>query len=942
MKRSITTPPSSRAVALAAVALAAVFVAVLPAAAQADGRIVGAVLNGLTGQAVPGARVVVVETGTATTTDPDGLYRLTVAAGSYSLRVTKADFAEQRVVDVGVAGGRSVDLSVVLMPAAGGAAEQESAAFAEEITVAAEADTSTEAAMLAERRHAGQISDLIGSQEMAKTTGGDAAGVLKRVTGISLQDDKYVYVRGLGDRYSNTLLNGAKIPSTEFERKVVPLDLFPTDLLDKVRVSKSYSVDRPGDFAAGFVELETLQFPSTRTLAVGLSAGQDSAATGEPYLAYGSGLDFFGAGGQPLPASIPDADLLRFSPFTGLGFTTAELEGFGEQLVGLWQPSQGRSAPLNRGYKLSYGDTIGRLGLVFSASYGNDFGVRREATNIFSVTAAGGVVPESTYDVDYGEEQVRQSLLANLAYRLSPDHNLRLRSIYSTLAVAEGRELAGHYGDFATDIRDSRVSQQEQEVVNLQLSGDHYLGGVGAGGSLLEWQASASTAATDENRRQAIYRLVGGEYRLTPDAQSGFMYFNELSDDLVDSTVNWTTFLTAGRLNGALKGGLAYSTRDRDFDGRRLRFLHRGTFGIDLTLPPDQVFVPENIRPNGFEIEEITRPTDTYAGTHDVGAAYAQADLGRGRWRLIGGLRFEDSQIELLTLDRTDPSLAMVATELAETDLLPAFSVVYQMTPQMNLRGAFSQTVNRPEFRELAPFNFTHVLGGYAVTGNPDLESADISSYDLRWEWFPSASEVVAVSLFYKDFDNPIEAVVVGAAELRETFENAESARNYGFELEARRELGGLMPSLAPFSVVLNGTWVDSQIEIDPQTTILTNPTRALAGQPEVVGNAVLEWNRPGGLSVLGDSNVRLLWNYVGEKVAAGGALRLPDVIEEARSTIDLVWSPGLGALVPGLDLKLSATNITEEEYLWTQGDGELRRYQPGRKIGLSLGYRLY
>jgi hypothetical protein len=932
-------PAASRrrtAAAAAAVLLAALAVTP-PALAQSAGRLVGAVLNGLTGQPVPGATVTVVETGARTTTDPDGLYRLDVPPGAYTLAVTKGTFAEQRVADVAVAAGQSHDLSVVLMPAAGSGAES-NAAFGEEITVAAEADTTTDAAMLAERRRAGQISDLIGSQEMARTTGGDAAGVLKRVTGISLQDDRYVYVRGLGDRYSNTLLNGSKIPSTEFEKKVVPLDLFPTDLLDKVRVAKSYSVDKPGDFAAGFVELETLQFPNHRSGSIGLSVSQDSIATGEPYLTFGGGLDFFGDGGQPLPSSIPGPDLVRFSPFTGEGFTPAELEAFGEQLAGVWQPSAGEDAPLDRGYKLAYGDTIGRLGLVLSASYDNDFDSRLEETNIFSAALGGGVTPQSTYDAEFGEESVRQSALANFAYRLSANHNLRLRSLYTNLANAEGRFLEGFYGDFGSDIRDHRVSYREQEVVNLQLSGDHYLGGVGAGGSLVEWQAASSTAETAENRRQAIYReLTEGIFRLTPDAQSGFMYFNDLADDLVDTGVSWTTFLSSARLNGAIKAGVAYTAHDREFDGRRLRFFHRNVRNLDLSLPPDQLFVPENIGPNGFEVEEITRPTDRYDGTHDVAGAYAQADLGWGRWRLIGGLRYEDSQIELVTLDRNDPSLSEVQTELDETAILPALSVVYQLGADMNLRGAFSRTLNRPELRELAPFKFTHVVGGYSVTGNPDLESADIASYDLRWEWFPSASEVVAVSVFYKDFDQPIESVVIGAAELLETYENADSARNYGVELEMRREFGSFWPALAPFSIVLNGTWVDSEIEIDPNATILTNPTRALVGQPEVVGNVALEWDRRDW-----GSNVRLLFNHVGEKVAAGGALGLPDVLEESRSTLDLVWSQSLGGLADGLVLKLSGSNLTEEESLWTQGGGIFRRYEPGREIGASVSYSLF
>ena len=933
MYQRISTAVRQALIGAAALLLAA------PGTALADGRVAGAVLNGLTGQPVPGATVTVSGGAAATpgvgTTDPDGLFRVVLPAGTYTAEVAKNGFETRQVTGIEIVEGSTTDTSVVLIPLSGSEPGGAEAAFGEEITVAAEADRSTEAALLAERKQAAQISDLIGATEMSKTTGGDAAGVLKRVTGISLQDDKYVFVRGLGDRYSNTLLNGAKIPSTEFEKKVVPLDLFPTGLLEKVRVSKSYSVDKPGDFAAGFVELETLQFPSDATASIGLSVGHDGAATGDPYLAYPGGLDVFGDGGQALPSSIPSENLIRFSPFSGKGFTPAELEAFGEALVGSWEPATD-DADLNRGYRLSYGDTFGRFGVIVSANHSNDFDDRDEDRTIYRLS--GGVLtPDNDFDIAVGEEQVRQSALANLAYRLSPDHNLKLRSLYTNLATTEARRQEGFYSDFETNIRDFRLSYQEQEVVNLQLAGDHFFDAVTAGGSLVEWQVSTSTAETAENRRETIYReLLPGQFFLTSDAQSGFMYFNDLEDDLTDSSLDWTSFVAGERVNGSIQAGLAYTTRDREFSGRRLRFFHRDVRGLDLTLPPDQIFTVETIGPN-FEVEEITRATDAYDGGHDVAAAYAQADFGWGRWRLIGGLRFEQSEIELVTLDRNDPDLSEVQTTLDEDDFLPALTAVYQLTPKTNLRAAFSQTVNRPEFRELAPFKFTHVVGGFSVTGNPGLASAEISSYDVRWEWFPSADEVVAVSAFYKDFERPIEAVVVGAAELLETFENAEGAENYGVELELRRNLGVVARSLTPFTAILNYTWVESEISIDPATTILTNASRPLVGQPDQVVNAVVEWSRPAS-----DTNVRLLFNLLGDKVAAGGALGLPDVLEESRSTLDLVWSQGLGPWAPGLAVKLSGSNLLDEPREWTQGGEIFRAYDPGREIGVSLSYSLF
>ena len=364
-----------------------------------------------------------------------------------------------------------------------------------------------------------------------------------------------------------------------------------------------------------------------------------------------------------------------------------------------------------------------------------------------------------------------------------------------------------------------------------------------------------------------------------------------------------------------------------------LRFFLRNSFGLDLTDSPEELFSEENIGPN-FEIEEITRPTDKYLGDQEITAAYAMGDLSVGKWRFIGGGRFEDSQISLVTLER-GIGAGEVTTELDESSFLPAATVVYRLKNSQNLRFAFSQTVNRPDFRELAPFKYTHIAGGFAVTGNPELVSADIASYDLRWEWFPSSGEVVAASIFYKDFDQPIENVLVASAENLQTYTNAESAENLGVELEARRNLGSLAPALADFMVIANYTWVESEISIDPTTTRLTNPDRPLTGQPENVANLVVEWNRPEW-----GSGLRLLYNFTDDKVAFGGELGLPDVLEEARSSLDLVYRQDLGAWVPGLGLKLSASNLTDEDYEWTQGGETFRLYDRGVGYSASLSFR--
>jgi len=967
-----------------------------PPAAFADGTISGVVIDGYTGQPVRGATLVVDGTDISFSTGVGGDFRTTVPAGTYSVTVVREGFDAQRVTDVVVSDGSGADFAVVLLPSTGAEdidavaesappddispsddgiddavpgdidtavgdgsiGEETSGAagsggvFVGAITVEAAAEDSTQTALLTERRNAAQISDSIGAEEMTRNSASDAADVVKRVVGISLQNDKFVYVRGLGDRYSNTSLNGSKIPSTEFDKKVVPLDLYPAGLLDKVKVSKSYTVDKPGDFAAGLVEMETLDFPLRQTASVGFSAGSHSETTGKTFGTYAGGLGFRGSGGQPLPGNLPQNSLTRRNPLTGEGYTPEELQVFGLEILNQgpdWTADGGAprspfdgsagNAPLDTGLNASYGNTFGRFGLVLSGTYDHDCRTVVADQNFYrySTASLNNQYLADDYQFNTDVEKITNGMVANLAYRFTDNHNISLRTVFSNIAAAETRLQTGTSSDFGAEIRDYKVEYRNQKTTTTQLAGEDFFS-VGKLGSLLEWRAATSKATTDSDLRFSLYldRIDNGIFQLTDNAQSLFIYTNDLEDKLDDLATDWTTFLSGKKWYGSIKGGLAYTEHTRSFAGRRLRFKPRSTAGIDLTLPPEEILVPENISPTRYEIEEITRPTDTYDGDQTVAAAYAQFDWASGPWRVIGGVRYEASDIEVLTLDRQNPELPPITSIVDDRDWLPALSLVYKFNDAQNLRFSASQTVNRPEFRELAPFRFKPIAGGLEQTGNPDLVSASITSYDVRWEWFPSAADVIAVSLFYKDFTNPIEAIQVSGAALTETFQNALGARNQGVEIEFRRGLGDWAKALDTFTLIFNYSYIDSQIHLGPNT-IQTNLDRPLVGQPDSIGNAVIEWLNPSSSSM-----VRLLYNFSGEKVEFAGTNGLQDIIQQPRGTIDLVYRQGFHLLGVDWTAKFAGTNLTKEPFEWTQGGEIWRGWDPGRTFGISLGVNIF
>ncbi len=407
--------------------------------------------------------------------------------------------------------------------------------------------------------------------------------------------------------------------------------------------------------------------------------------------------------------------------------------------------------------------------------------------------------------------------------------------------------------------------------------------------------------------------------------------FNDLTDDVYDGAADWTLLLTGSGRSTLLKVGGQYTHRTRDFLSRRLRFKPTRSRPVDLTQSPEIIFQEQNIGQYGdFQVEEDTRPTDKYDATHDIFAGYAMVDIPiTTRLRFVGGARVESSRQEVITTDPFDPTIGVIPANLNNTDVLPGLNFVYRLSADQNLRAAVSQTVNRPDFRELAPFEFTDIVGGRAVVGNPNLRRAKITNADLRWEWFPpngiGDGEVVAASVFYKDFRDPIEKVVEATANFRTSFENAKGARNIGLEIEGRKSFGRYV------LLGLNYTYTNSEIELERGTAqVQTNLNRPLAGQSPHVANGMIEV-RNGRRDLFG----RVLVNYYADRISDVGVVGTPDILEEGRTTLDVVVTKTFGTWA----LRLTGTNLTDSGWLFTQGGEFQRAYREGRTIGLSLSY---
>ncbi len=907
---------------------------------ESGGTVIGVVYDATTGNAIPQVEVEVrgEVTVTAVTTIEGSFMIEGVPAGLYTVSYQSAHHQAVNVEGLEVLTGELADASTVM------SAKGEKTVVDVVSTVAA--SVATQEAMLVERKLAATVSDTISAEEIRGGTSSDAAEAIKKVTGVTTMND-FVFVRGLDPRYSSTTLNNALLASTEPERRVVPLDLFPANLIDSIRVQKTYAPDLPGEFSAGLVQVETTEFPTRPTLNVSYSVGFNSQTQGHTFLDYpGGGRDFFGFddGTRALPDGIPGDQ--RVDRFT---FNRDELQGLGRAFSNNWERTSRTLRRPAMSWNVVAGNTYGKLGLVGALTFSNSlqsiFDQERKyyfpnPDVVSGASNAGPPLLQSDFAYDESTESVRLGGVFNASYQFTPTHKLTLKNFFSRDSDDNTRYYEGFYQDFATDIRNQRLRYIERTITNSQVGGEHLFKGLG--NSVLTWAMAYSKATRDEpDLRESlqIFRPQSDLFVFFDDSQSAFRMFNDLDETILNPSFDMLIPFYKGSFSGAVKFGANYASRGRNFRSRRFRLNLRGARGLDLTLPPNELFVEENIHPRAFELNETTRVTDAYRGTRDVFGYYGMAEFNlAARWRLIAGLRFEDVDQDVTTFNQFLPNTSREPAPFDVLNILPSVNAIYSLTPKQNLRVGYSQTVSRPDFRELARFGFLNLVGGLQTIGNPDLVQTDISNYDVRWEYFPGGNQLLAASFFYKNFDRPIEQTMISAVALLRTFSNATAAKNYGFEFEFRRGLNFVSPKLREFAVSSNFTMVDSNINLEDvsKDVVLTSLNRAMQGQSRYVANVIAEWARP-----KARSTARFYLNYFSSRITDVGAFGLPDVVQDGLATMDFVYELTLRG-EGRWKLRFAAENLGNAHWRFAQGGETFLAYREGRTVSIGTSFRVF
>lgn len=824
--------------------------------------------------------------------------------------------------------------------------------------------------LLVERSKASGMVESFGAEQISKSTVRDVGDIVAKISGSSIVDGKFAVIRGLSDRYTSTLLNGAEIPSGNPYRRSVPLDLFPASMIDRVAISKSWTPDQPGGTGGGTIDVITKSFPAKPFVkaTIGTSFNEESNLRDDFLADPRSSMSMYALPSGPKMIDEQTFALTAAPPPPGPASTRetparaaqrAQQANTHQALLQNLGPADfagvSRSSPLNSVFNVSGGDTLflfeRPLGLFGGFNYGRTFkyldDIEISKSNNRNVVQSSGTEKKSNITTDYGAN-------INIGYRLFDTLELGFNFLHADTVDEEARHTTYDY--LSTPAGDTLEKWQlhytEREINNYQFRGKLELPQVAD--SQLDWVINqADTTQTEPDHRFMNYFLdAAGNPRLgdaglpTPTYPS--RYFRDIKDNGLNTRVDWKLPFALDGRESSLKAGWFKSQAERDF--REQYFGYELSGGFDVNNPNSYLNNPAylnyqaqylgGIRTN-YNFSRVInlvigRP---YQAQSEIEAQYLMTDLAVLPWlRLIGGARLEQTRIDV------DAGI-YGASHLEQTDILPAISGVICLASNVSLRLSYAETVARPSFRELAPIsNYDPELDLF-IRGNPGLKMTSINSYDARLEWYPTPGELFSFGVFYKKLKNPIELISVSIDDEDVTWVNRDEATVMGIEIETRKSLRFLSQYLDEFTVGANLAFMRSETALTPteyrnKTDVdgdgvidfPTSSTRPLYEQSPYVINLDLNYDHPAT-----GTSFSISANLTGERIiltTAQGA----DIYEHPPISLDAHLSQKLNRT---FTMRLGVRNLLDSEYTRTYGaeaDAAVRyRYKRGRTFGVNL-----
>lgn len=910
------------------------------------GTIRGKVIDNNTGEELIGATIVIDGTTVGTITDFDGNYNLpNIESGTYPIRCSFISYETILVTDVEVDENEITLLNFNLKTATVDIGE---------VKVEAKATRRTENALLVMQKKSATLVDGISAQQISRLGDSDAAGALKRVTGISVEGGKYVYVRGLSDRYSKTTLNKAEIPGLDPDRNTVQMDLFPSNIIENMVVHKTFSPDLPGSFVGGLVDIVTKDFPEKFTFQYSSSFGYNpNANLNSDFINYEGGkTDWlaFDDGTRNIPSIAEGQIPARYQDDALLDQIT---KSFNKQ----WQPDSTTSF-LNQSHSISIGNQVPvgekSLGFIASLSYSNGykyyndgFTGRYKLKEIDSESLNDELV--LTSDI-IGSNEVIWAGMIGTSLKLSNNHKIGLTLVRNQSGESSARYQQGKKFSDANDMfYETRTLQYlQRSFTSTQLKGEHYFEDLKK--LKVEWLSSYTISTQDEPdlRFFTNHYTVDDGVRSYEIAQSLYpvptRYYRDMHEGNFDNKID---FILPFRLQGEsakFKFGGAFVNKNRDFNEKKIQFVENSnSYAGDI----DDYMRDENMSASNALLHALNSERsdlkNSYEGLQFITAGYAMVDMPYfEKLRIIAGVRVENTFIEAKNKSAKTDILNYSKAELNNTDVLPSLNMTYKLVEDMNLRFAYTRTLARPSFRELVPYASLNFVGDFVFVGNPDLERTLIDNVDLRWEFFPDRGEIISFSTFYKAFHNPIERTFnTEAANPELTLRNVEEATVMGIEVEFRKNLD-FIDLLSDFKVGGNVTLVKSQVNVGDEELAEKRyfdpdfpETRVMYGQAPFIVNAFINYTNDEA-----KVSANLGFNVDGEKLSIINAVGIPDVYEQSRPNLDFTLSKEFG---DHISVKFTAKNLLDAENLQTyeyiDRDYTFQRYSNGRYFSLGFTY---
>jgi hypothetical protein len=850
------------------------------------GKVEGKITDSKTGKPLTGASVTVSGNNKGVATDIDGRYVLTIQASkSLSITVSSVGYQAKEISNVEVAPNTLINLDVVMETATKMEAE---------IVIRTTRREETTAALIAYQKNTNTVSQVVSAESIKRSPDKNTSEVLKRIPGTSIQEGKYIIVRGLNDRYNATMLNGILLGTTEPDRKTFSFDIFPSGMIDNIVINKAFVPELSGEWAGGLVQVNTKDVPAKNYLNIVVGSGFNTQTIGKDFYTYkGGNLDWLGMddGFREIPSELPVKS--KYNQMDASGKTE-----LGKLFKNVWSADKNSSdllPVLNKNFQLSGGfnQKLGhnnKLGAVFAINY-NQSVKRTDYVNnrLFGVQDN---LPFITYD--YSDKKYSRDILwgglANVTLQLGSNNKISIKNIFNVNATNYVTSRTGKDFDFNSfegeNIKATELALKTNTFFNTSISGEHNLPKYKA---KLHWFGSFNILdqyIPDQRRIQydqdpgdannPYFLLIGPS---KTSQKSGSRYYGFLNDYNYTAGGDITKSFKLFNLNQSVKGGYFFQVKDRLFDSRPFAIYLPVSNQALTQLPADEVFNAENFG-NGFDnkfaFNEISGDQYRYIANTILNAGYLQLDNQfTDKLRATYGLRVENYDQVIGSLRQSDRR--HLHTEVL--DFLPGLNLTYKLNKKTNLRLSGSQTVIRPEFRELSDFAFYDFDLGATVTGNKTLERTKVSNADIRYEIYPRAGELFTIGVFYKYFKNPIELFFnqsgTGGSS---TFNyiNADNAYSFGAEMEFRKKLD-FADALKNFTFQTNISYIYNRVKKGS-----ANLDRPMQGQSPYVINAGLQYDiEKAGI------NTTLLFNQIGDRIYYVGGNDIAPVTEQHRPLLD-------------------------------------------------------